>query len=178
MDLLLRWNQAHNLTSVTDPGDIVTKHFLDSLTIAPLMRGDRFLDIGSGGGFPGIPLALARPDAHWTLIDSRGKRTRFLQEVVRRLGLEQADVVKQRVESYQPDKKFDTLVARAVGPLPRLVLLTQHLWHEGVRVIVMKGADFFGELKEVPTSFREKAEIIPLLVPGTTLNRQAVVFQN
>ena len=112
------------------------------------------------------------------MVDSRGKRARFLQEVVDLLGLERVEVVHERIEHYQPEEKFDTLVARAFAPLPKLVLLTQHLWQEGVRVIAMKGAHFLAELKEVPSTFRERAEVVPLAVPGTGFNRRAVVFQN
>ena len=178
MEILLRWNRVHNLTKVIKPEEIITHHLLDSLSIASLIRGERVIDVGSGGGFPGIPLALALPDTRWTLVDSRGKRARFLEEVVDLLGLERVEVVHQRIEHYLPEENFDTLVARAVAPLPRLISLTQHLWQEGVRVIAMKGADFLAELKQVPSSFRDRVEVVPLLVPGTTLNRQAIVFQN
>ncbi len=178
LEILLRWNRVHNLTSVIEPEEIITHHLLDSLSIASLIRGERVIDVGSGGGFPGIPLALALPDTRWTLVDSRGKRARFLEEVVDLLGLERVEVVHQRIEHYFPEENFDTLVARAVAPLPRLILLTQHLWQEGVRVIAMKGADFLAELKQVPSSFRDRAEVVPLSIPGTTLSRQAIVFQN
>lgn len=178
LEILLRWNRAHNLTKVVEPEEIVTRHLLDSLSIASLIRGKRILDVGSGAGFPGVPLALALPDTQWTLVDSRGKRARFLQEVVDLLGLERVEVVHERIEHYLPEENFDTLVARAVAPLPRLISLTQHLWQEGVRVIAMKGADFLAELKQVPPSFRDRAEVVPLSIPGTMLNRQAIVFQN
>ena len=178
MDLLLRWNRVHNLTTVVEPDEIVTRHLLDSLTIASLIRGTRLLDIGSGGGFPGIPLALALPDTRWTLLDSRGKRARFLQEVVNQLGLERITVVQQRVEHYRPEENFDTLVTRAVAPLPQFVSATQHLWGKGVRVIVMKGRRLGPEWNQISPAIRERAEIVRLVVPGADLHRQAVVFQN
>ena len=178
MDLLLRWNRVHNLTTVVEPEEIVTRHLLDSLTIASLIRGTRLLDIGSGGGFPGIPLALALPDTHWTLLDSRGKRARFLQEVVNQLGLERITVVQQRVEHYRPGENFDTLVMRAVAPLPKFVSATQHLWRKGVRVIVMKGRRLGPEWNQISPAIRERAEIVRLVVPGADLHRQAIVFQN
>lgn len=178
MDLLLRWNRVHNLTTVVEPEKIVTCHVLDSLTIAPLIRGTHLLDIGSGGGFPGIPLALALPHTRWTLLDSRGKRARFLQEVVDRLDLEQIEVVQQRVEHYRPKENFDTLVARAVAPLPEFVSATQHLWREGVRVIAMKGSRLRSEWSQVSPEIRERAEVVRLAIPGVDLRRQAVVFQN
>lgn len=178
MDLLLRWNRVHNLTTVVEPDEIVTRHLLDSLTIASLIRGTRLLDIGSGGGFPGIPLALALPDTRWTLLDSRGKRARFLQEVVNQLGLERIAVVQQRVEHYRPEENFDTLITRAVAPLPQFVSATQHLWGKGVRVIVMKGRRLGTEWNQISPAIRERAEIVRLVVPGADLYRQAVVFQN
>ena len=178
MDLLLRWNRVHNLTTVVEPDEIVTRHLLDSLTIASLIRGTRLLDIGSGGGFPGIPLALALPDTRWTLLDSRGKRARFLQEVVNQLGLERIAVVQQRVEHYRPEENFDTLITRAVAPLPQFVSATQHLWGKGVRVIVMKGRRLGTEWNQISPAIRERAEIVRLVVPGADLHRQAVVFQN
>jgi len=178
MDLLLHWNRVHNLTTVIEPEEIVTRHLLDSLTIASLIRGTHLLDIGSGGGFPGIPLAVALPDTYWTLLDGRGKRVRFLQEVVNRLGLERIEVVQQRVENYRPAENFDTLVARAVAPLPQFVSATQHLWREGVRVIAMKGRRLGSEWNEISPEIRKRAEVVPLMVPGVDLHRQAVVFQN
>ena len=129
-------------------------------------------------GFPGIPLALALPDTLWTLLDSRGKKARFLQEAAIRLDLNRIQVVQQRVEHYRPDENFDTLVARAVAPLPKLVAATQHLWQKGVRVIAMKGGCIERELSEVPSELRARAHIIHLTVPGLDTHRQAVVFQN
>ena len=178
MELLLRWNRAHNLTAASGPEEIISRHLLDSLSISSLICGTRILDIGSGGGFPGIPLALALPNTFWTLLDSRGKRTRFLEEAIARLGLERVEVVQQRVEYYRPLGNFDTLVARAVAPLPRLVSTTQHLWHEGVRVIAMKGGRVEVELNQVPPEIQARAEVVRLSIPGLEMHRQAVVFQN
>jgi len=178
INLLLHWNRVHNLTAVVAPEEIITRHFLDSLTVASLIQGTRLLDIGSGGGFPGIPLALALLETRWTLIDSRGKRARFLQETVDLLGLERIEVAHERVENFQPEENFDTLVARAVAPLPKLIFLTQHLWQKGVRVIAMKGSCFSTEWKQISPSIRKRAEIVRLSVPGAELKRQAVVFQN
>ena len=178
VDILLRWNQVHNLTTVIEPEQILTRHLLDSLTIAHLVKGTRLLDIGSGGGFPGIPLALALQETKWILIDSRGKRARFLQEVIELLALDRVTVVHQRVEDYLPKENFDTLVTRAVAPLPKLISLTEHLWEKGVRLIVMKADGATKEWKQLPLFLRKRSEIVPLSVPGTKLNRTAVVFQN
>lgn len=178
VEILLRWNQIHNLTSVIEPEQILTRHLLDSLTIANLVKGTRLLDIGSGGGFPGIPLALALHETKWILIESRGKRARFLQEVIDLLALDRVSVVHQRVENYLPTENFDTLVTRAVAPLPKLISLTEHLWEKGVRLIVMKAGGATKEWKQLPLFLRNRSDIISLTVPGTKLNRTAVVFQN
>tara|TARA_B100000029_G_scaffold510896_1_gene603532 strand:- start:1124 stop:1726 length:603 start_codon:yes stop_codon:yes gene_type:complete len=178
MDFLLHWNRTHNLTSVCDPADFVTLHLLDSLTVAPLIKGTNILDIGSGGGFPGIPLALALPHTRWTLLDSRGKRARFLQEAANHLGLKKVAVVQGRVEDYRPEVNFDTLVARAVSPLARFVKETRHLWTDGVRVIAMKGRGLDSELGEISSAMRERAEVVNLNIPGESVVRRAVVFQN
>tara|TARA_Y100001934_G_scaffold237437_1_gene289636 strand:+ start:351 stop:989 length:639 start_codon:yes stop_codon:yes gene_type:complete len=178
VEILLRWNRVHNLTTVIEPEQILTHHLLDSLTIASLVKGTRLLDIGSGGGFPGIPLALALRETKWILIDSRGKRARFLQEVIELLALDRVSAIHQRVEDYLPTENFDTLVTRAVAPLPKLITLTEHLWKKGVRLIVMKADGATKEWKQLPSSLRSKSEIIPLSVPGTKLNRKAVVFEN
>ena len=177
-ELLLRWNRAHNLTGASAPEEIISRHLLDSLSISSLICGQRILDIGSGGGFPGIPLALALPNTFWTLLDSRGKRARFLQEAVTHLALERVEVVQERVEHYQPPRIFDTLVARAVAPLPQLVSTTQHLWHEGVRVIVMKGGNIEAELDQVPLAIQARTKVVPISIPGLEMRRQAVIFQN
>lgn len=178
IEILLRWNQVHNLTTVIEPEQILTRHLLDSLTIASLVKGTRLLDIGSGGGFPGIPLALALQETKWILIDSRGKRARFLQEVIDLLALDRVTVVHQRVEDYIPTENFDTLVTRAVAPLPKLISLTEHLWEKGVRLIVMKAGGVTKEWKQLPLFLRNRSDIVSLTVPGTKLNRTAVVFQN
>ena len=178
MDLLLHWNRTHNLTAVCEPADFVTLHLLDSLSIAPLIKGDNILDVGSGGGFPGIPLALALPHTRWTLLDSRGKRARFLEEATNHLGLERVAVAQSRVEDYRPEANFDTLVARAVSPLARFVKETRHLWTDGVRVIAMKGRDLDSELGEISPEMRNRAEVVSLDIPGESLVRRAVVFQN
>ncbi|MCW8903471.1 16S rRNA (guanine(527)-N(7))-methyltransferase RsmG, partial [Sedimenticola sp.] len=125
--LLLKWNKAFNLTAIRDPGEMVPRQLLDSLSILNLVQGERVLDVGTGPGLPGIPLAVAQPDRQFVLIDSNGKKTRFVQQAVVALGLDNVQVVRTRVEAYQPDAGFDTITSRAFAALPKMVQLTRHL---------------------------------------------------
>ncbi|MET0093851.1 MAG: 16S rRNA (guanine(527)-N(7))-methyltransferase RsmG, partial [Sedimenticola sp.] len=137
--LLLKWNNAFNLTAVRDPAEMVARQLLDSLSILDMVRGPRVLDVGTGPGLPGIPLAIALPDAHFTLLDSNGKKTRFVQQAKTALGLSNVEVVNGRVESFRPDIPFDTVTSRAFAALPKMVELTRHLVAGGGQLLAMKG---------------------------------------
>ena len=178
VELLLKWGRVHNLTATRDAGEIVTRHLLDSLTILPLVRGQHMLDIGSGAGFPALPLAIARPDNRWVLIEARQKRVSFLEHVIRQLKLTGITVINGRVEDYRPQRLSDTLVVRAFAPLPELVAATRHLWHARATVIAMKGKEPFEELKALPKEVQDCATVVPLAVPGLRASRHAVVFSN
>ncbi len=138
-EALVDWNQRLNLTAIDDPPRIVTHHFLDSLSAASVLEGTTIADVGTGGGFPGLPLAIARPDARFTLIDSVQKKLRFVDHAAQALGL--ANVVTQhaRVEQLAPPAPFDTVITRAFAPLPRLARWVQPLCGARTRVIAMKG---------------------------------------
>ncbi len=120
--MLAKWNQAYNLTAVRDPQEMVTRHLLDSLVLLPYVQGPRVLDIGTGPGLPGIPLAVARPDCSFTLLDANAKKTRFVTQAVGELGLKNVEVVQERVENYRPKQKFDTLVARAFSSITDMLI--------------------------------------------------------
>lgn len=152
--LLHKWNQAYNLTAVRSPTEMVSRHIIDSLAILPFIHGTRVLDVGSGAGLPGIPLAIANPKLEVVLLDSNGKKTRFLQEVKRALDLTQVEVVKSRVESYSPPKRFDTLVSRAFSSLQDMVALTNHLRSEEGIWLAMKGHRPDSELISLNYPFR------------------------
>jgi 16S rRNA (guanine527-N7)-methyltransferase len=139
LDLLDDWNQRINLTAIRERPAQITKHVLDSLTVLPWLKGERIADIGSGAGFPGIPLAVVRPGLHFVLIESVGKKCRFLEHVRDTLGLANVEVVQARAEAYQPDMRFDTVLARAVGPLADLVKFAGTLLAPGARLLAMKG---------------------------------------
>lgn len=137
--LLARWNRAFNLTAVRDPLDMVSRHLLDSLAVLPWLCDGPVLDAGTGAGLPGIPLAVARPDLEFTLLDSNGKKTRFVRQVVSELGLKHVNVVQARLESYRPARKFATIVARALAPVRELHLTSRHLCRQGGRLLALKG---------------------------------------
>jgi 16S rRNA (guanine527-N7)-methyltransferase len=136
---LARWNKTYNLTSVDDPRRILTHHLLDSLTALPLLEGARVADVGTGGGFPGLPLAIAAPGRHFTLIDTVEKKLRFVAHAARTLGLTNVTTLHARVENSAPAKPYDTVVTRAFAPLPRLCGWVQPLCDAHTRVIAMKG---------------------------------------
>jgi 16S rRNA (guanine527-N7)-methyltransferase len=176
LELLYTWNKVHNLTGALCPTEAVSRHLLDSLSIAPLLKGRRHLDIGAGAGFPGLPLAICRPADQWTLLDSRGKRVAFLRQACATLELTSVEAVHNRAENYRPTENFDTLVSRAVAALPALMNMTRHLCGEGVRVIAMKGIFPETEIRELPDSLRRRADVVRLEVPGLDAARHAVVF--
>lgn len=139
LDLMDEWGQRMNLTAIREREAQVTRHVLDSLSVRPWLRGSRVLDVGSGAGFPGIPLAIVEPGREFTLLDSTGKKCRFLEAVCEQLGLANVTVVNSRAEQYRPSQRFDTVIARAVGPLVELVRNAGHLVTGGGRLLAMKG---------------------------------------
>ena len=139
LDLLDEWGARMNLTAIRDRPSQITKHVLDSLSVRPFLRGQRIADVGSGAGFPGIPLAILEPGRQFTLIESIGKKCRFLEHVRDVLELENVAVVQSRAERYQPGVRFDTVLARAVGPVAGLVKVAGPLVVGGGRLLAMKG---------------------------------------
>jgi 16S rRNA (guanine527-N7)-methyltransferase len=174
LSLLQRWNRSYNLTAVRDPGDMVTRHLLDSLAVSPWVPAGRLLDAGSGAGLPGVPLAIARPDLQVTLLDSAGKKIRFLNQVRRELGLDNAIPVQSRLESYQPDQTFDAIVSRAFSSLTDFAAAARH-FAGGARLLAMKGRYPEAELRAVPEWLRVDA-VEPLAVPGLQEERHLVIM--
>ncbi|MES9843556.1 MAG: 16S rRNA (guanine(527)-N(7))-methyltransferase RsmG [Candidatus Sedimenticola sp. PURPLELP] len=173
--LLLKWNSAFNLTAVRDPEEMVSRQLLDSLSILNLISGERVLDVGTGPGLPGIPLAIVRPDVHFTLLDSNGKKTRFVQQAKTALDLPNVDVVNGRVESYRSEERFDTVTARAFAALPKMVDLTSHLIAEQGQLLAMKGTVPHDEIAEIEQQ-DYKVRVTPLQVPDTEGERHAIVL--
>lgn len=187
--LLYKWNKAYNLTAVRDPQEMVSRHLVDSLSILPWLRGKRCIDIGTGPGLPGMVLAIAEGGArHWTLLDSNGKKTRFLRQAVAELGLENIEIIQERVEKFQPTEKFDTLTTRAFAELGEILQLSHHLiadeQHRG-RMLAMKGAraEIDRELDATEALMTETlgedygARIEALTVPGSGAQRHLVIIE-
>jgi len=173
LDLLDEWNSRMNLTAIRDRPSQLTKHLLDSLTVLPYLQGPRIADVGSGAGFPGIPLAIVEPHRHFSLIESTGKKCRFLEHVRDTLQLANVEVVQARAESYKPDVRFDTVIARAVGPIADLVKVAGGLVVGGGRLLAMKGRFPQDELA-VKLSGWKVAAVHPLTVPGLAEERHLV----
>ena len=173
LDLLARWNRVYNLTAVRDPQQVVTRHLLDSLAVAPYVRGPRVLDVGSGAGLPGIPLALALPDVEFVLLDSSAKKTRFLIQAMSELRLERVSIEHARVEDYRAPRGFNTVVARAFASLAELVARAGPLCAHDGRLLALKGAYPEEELAALPVGYR-LAGVYPLHVPGLARERHLI----
>lgn len=170
---LADWNTRVNLTAITDPAEVVDKHLLDSLAVLPLLRGHAVADVGSGAGFPGLPLAIADPGRRYTLIESTGKKVKFLCHAVERLALPNVEVMQERAEAYRPVRPFDTVIARALGPLAEFVRVAGHLAGRGGRLLAMKGRVPEAELKALPPGWKALA-VRPVAVPGLDAERCVV----
>lgn len=167
--LLDKWNRVYNLTAVRDPTEMVTRHLLDSLAILPYMQGTRVLDVGTGAGLPGIPLAIVSrelcPERQFVLLDSNSKKTRFVRQAVTELGLTNVEVVHQRSEEYCPQELFDVVVSRAFASIADMLKNSgQHCVKNGV-ILAMKGADPVDELQDIPEGFTFESVHV-LNVPG------------
>lgn len=169
LDLLKRWNRAYNLTAVDQPAEMVARHLIDSLAIAPWLTGQRIVDSGTGAGLPGVPLAIAFPERHFVLIDSNGKKIRFLRQVRRELGLDNIEPVQARLESLPDIERPDTVTARALAPMEKLVLWHKEWIDQGTRLVAMKARLAENERKQVPGAYN--VEIIDLEVPGERARR-------
>ncbi len=175
--LLRKWNRSFNLTAIDNPKEIVVRHLLDSLSVAPWIRGSRILDIGSGAGFPGLPLAALRPDRHFTLLDSRGKKIRFIDTVVRSSGIKNVQTVQNRLQQFRSGNKFDTLVARAFASLTDLYLGCRHLLGPGTRLLAMKGEVPEAEVNELGNIHGLQCRIERLQVPFLDASRNLVIIE-
>ena len=172
--LLARWNATYNLTAIRDPREMLVKHLLDSLAMHAHLNGiGNLADLGTGPGLPGIPLAIARPDLQVVLVESNGKKARFLREAVRQLKLGNANVAESRIEAFQPGTHFDAITARALATLPLILELGGHLPGPGGRLLAMKGVVPDGEIATLPAGWR-LAAVHPLRVPGLDAERHLV----
>lgn len=173
LSLLEQWNRAYNLTAVRDVREMVPRHILDSLSILPWLHGERVLDVGSGAGLPGIPLALMSPQRTFTLLDGAGKRTRFMTQVVLELELPNVAVVQSRVEAFRPPQPFDTVVSRAFASVEHFVSLAGSLCARDGRLLAMKGLFPAEELAQLPAGYAVLASH-RLDVPGVDGERHLI----
>jgi 16S rRNA (guanine527-N7)-methyltransferase len=173
LDELDDWNQRMNLTAIRERGQQITKHLLDSLAVHSHLRGVRIADIGTGAGFPGLPLAVALPQLRLTLIDSTAKKLKFVEHAAQTLGLRNVQTVHARAESYRPKERFDCVVSRAVGPIETFVKWSGHLCVGGGRLLAMKGRYPQDELAHIPSGWK-LAAVHRLNVPGLDEQRHLV----
>lgn len=177
LELLMKWNRHQNLTAVKSFDDMVVRHLLDCLAIAPFVAGDSLLDVGSGGGFPGLPLAIYLPQIKVTLLDSRARRIAFLRHVCAALCLDNISVVRSRVEEYQPEEKFDTLAARAFASLADILKSTAALHQRGGRLLAMKGRMPAQEIANLDSSWRARTTFQKLRVPFLDAERHLIIIE-
>lgn len=171
VELLLKWNKAYNLTAITDPLEIQTRHINDSLSLLSWIQGSRILDLGTGAGLPGIPLAIVMPERQFTLLDSNNKKTRFVTQAVIELGLKNVEVVTSRAEQFRPSMLFDQILSRAVAKSADLVNSSAHLLKPGGQWLIMKGQDPAQELQ----ALARPAKVISLHVDGLQAERHCVL---
>ena len=175
LDLLQKWNRVYNLTAVQQASRMVSLHLLDGLAAVPHVAAASILDVGSGAGLPGIPLALALPDSRVTLLDSNHKKAAFLRQAVMELQLTNAEVVCERAESWTPLAPFDVVISRAFSDLAELVALAgRHLAERG-RLVAMKGVHPYEEIAQLPQGW-EVLQVIPLTIPGLGAQRHLVAI--
>jgi 16S rRNA (guanine527-N7)-methyltransferase len=171
-----KWNRKVNLTAIRDPEEMITGHLLDSLVVRPLLKGVTVLDVGTGAGFPGLPLAIAEPQREFTLVDSNNKKIQFVLHVAGLLGLDNVTAVKARTEDYAPGDRFDTVIARAVAALPRLLEIAGHHVGEDGVFVALKGRYPAEEIQQLPAGW--DYTVTELSVPGLgSGSRHAVLMR-
>ena len=176
VQLLNKWNKAYNLTSVRDPQEMLVKHILDSIVVSPYLQGDLFIDVGTGPGLPGLPLAIINPTKQFVLLDSLGKRISFIRNAVRELGLTNIEPILSRVEEYQPEQKFDGVLSRAFASLKDMTDWCHHLPKENGYFYALKGIYHEDEVQELDKKFEVK-DVITLNVPELIGERHLIVLR-
>lgn len=173
--LLEKWNKTYNLTAIRDPKEMIIKHILDSLAIVPYLQSRSFIDVGTGAGLPGIPLAIANPNCEFTLLDSLGKRIRFLTQVKASLKLENVQPVQARVEAFN-SAQFDGVISRAFASLSEMLRLCAHLINENGLFYALKGDIQSEEIEQIPLGFQVKSQVA-LMVPQLNATRFLLLIE-
>ena len=176
LELMAKWNKAYNLTAIKSPREMVIRHILDSLPVADYLKGPVIIDVGTGAGLPGIPLAIIQSDNNFILLDSNGKKTQFLTQVLLNLDLKNVVIVQKRAENFIPDVCFNTVISRAFASISKMLMMTKHLCCKEGIFLVMKGNRPQQELTEVPKEFIVK-ETISLKVPYLEADRHLVCVE-
>lgn len=174
VEMLHKWNKAYNLTSVRDPEQMLIRHIMDSIVVEPHLQGSRFIDVGTGPGLPGVPLAIVRPDAHFTLLDSLGKRIRFLKQVQHELKLVNIEPVQSRVEDFPAEPPFDGVISRAFASLNDMLNWCHHLPGEKGQFYALKGVVPDDELATLPAGFAVD-RVVKLAFPQLEGERHLIV---
>ncbi|WP_166838259.1 16S rRNA (guanine(527)-N(7))-methyltransferase RsmG [Rheinheimera pleomorphica] len=175
VQLLDKWNSAYNLTSVRDPNEMLIKHVMDSLVVAPYLTGERFIDVGTGPGLPGVLLAIYYPQKQFTLLDSLGKRIRFLNQVKLQLKLDNIQPLQSRVEEHKPEQGYDGVISRAFASINDMLSWCRHLPAQNGRFFAMKGAAVQEEIAALP-DFVKVTSVQPLSVPQLHAQRHLVIL--
>ncbi len=175
LEELERWNARINLTAIREPADMVARHILDSLAVRPLLRGRRVLDVGTGAGFPGLPLAIAEPQIGFVLLDSNARKISFVRHIIATLGLGNASAVQSRAEDYAPGEGFDTVIARALASTQKILDLAGHLVAQDGVLLALKGRYPADELEDLKDIAGWKHEVTDLTVPGLESHARHVV---
>ena len=173
--LLDKWNKAYNLTSVRNPKNMLARHIMDSLAVRQYLQGQRFIDVGTGPGLPGLPLAIAEPDKEFILLDSLGKRIRFIRQVCHELKLTNVTAVQARVEDYQDEKQFDGVISRAFASLNDMLSWCEHLSAKDGRFYALKGLYPQDELEQLSENYKTES-IEQINVPGIDASRHIVII--
>ena len=176
IELLAKWNRAYSLTGVRDKERMIRVHVLDSLTVLPYIRGNRCLDAGTGAGLPGFILALAQPDVEWTLLDSNGKKIRFLRQLLFEMKTENVEIVHSRAEKFLSSDAYSSIISRAFGTLDAYYRAVEHLLLPGTRALALKGRLPDEELQEV-AGWKGAVSVEELQVPGIRTHRSLVILE-
>lgn len=176
IDLLEKWNGVYNLTALREPEQMLAQHILDSLAVVPHLQAKTLVDVGSGAGVPGIPLAVARDDIEITLIDSNHKKATFMREAQMQLNLKNVQVVCTRVEGFHSVNGFDAVISRAFSDLAEFVRVSRHLCAPGARLFAMKGMLPYEEMLQLPADVKVVSQL-PLAIPGVAAQRHLIILE-